>query len=62
MRMLRANRNFMNRSENSCSSCMTRTISSRPILSAVQAVIAVADARREKDCGIEYGGEPSEPS
>ena len=46
MRMLRANRNFMNRSENACSSCMTRIISSRVILSAVQAVIAVAEARR----------------
>src|ERR1017187_7175638 len=39
-------RNFMKRSENSCSSCTTRIISSRVILRAVHAVMAVAEARR----------------
>ena len=44
--MLRASRNFRNRSEKACSSCITRIISSRSILSAVQAVMAVAVDKR----------------
>jgi len=39
MRMLRSSRNFRNRAEKSRSSCMTRVISSRLILSAVQALM-----------------------
>ena len=46
VRMLRSSRNFRNKSENSCSSCMTRIISSLVILSAVHLQRAVAVDRR----------------
>jgi hypothetical protein len=46
MRMLRSSKNFKNRSEILFSSCISRIISSRPILSAVQAVTAAAVAKR----------------
>jgi hypothetical protein len=45
VRMPRVSRNFRNKSENACSSCITRIISDRSTLIAVHAVIAVAVAR-----------------
>jgi hypothetical protein len=43
--MLCSSKNFKNRSENLFSSCITRIISSRPILSALHAVTADAVAK-----------------